>query len=372
MSLNSDYEKKLLEERKILMRKMIAAMNRAIEDISAYLVRYAKKFPDDYSKRITYINRMGIKRQVMAQLKQLVREEKLLGEQGAEKAWNLAVQKNNIIARQYITGATIPVALAKSMFANNQAALVSYLKNTSKISERVLNYTGLYQQQIENYLSSGIIQGKSAREIATALKAIAQDPMAAFKAMKKLHPEAILEMPKPGQGVYQSVYKNLLRLARTEINISFRLSDYEKRKEAPFVVGFEVHLSAAHPVTDICDAMEGSYPVEFIFCGWHPNCLCYTTDILADKDEFKAWVKRGMPNEPIQSQKSVTRIPLAAERYVLTHHQKLEGQYFYRDNFSKGKPLKEVGGARKDLKPYQVVQKDRTVKQNDKKISRSK
>lgn len=341
MSIDTQYEKKLLQQQLALKGRMIETINRSVKDLSDYLSRYSKKFPEDYKSRITFINRSGIKRQLMAQMKQLVRELDQLTTDATEQAWHLAVQKNEIITKQFITGITLPVGLASSYFGSNIPALESYLKNASTISESVLNYTGLFQKQIENYVSSGIIQGKGAREIATQLKAIALNPMAEFKALQKAT-GVVMQMPSPGSGVYKSIFKNLFRISRTETNIAYRLSDDVKRNQLDFIVGFEIHLSDAHEITDICDAMSGSYPVSFVFCGWHPNCFCYTVDILATKEEFKAWIKGGMKGEIIQSQRMVTKIPEVARNYVLKNEKKLVNSYFYRDNFAGGKLSKAV------------------------------
>ena len=63
-----------------------------------------------------------------------------------------------------------------------------------------------------------------------------------------------------------------------------------------FVLGIEVHLSKNHTVMgpkgqrvslfDICDELQGIYPKDFVFEGWHPFCRCYTTTILPSKEEF--------------------------------------------------------------------------------------
>jgi len=334
MTLDREYEKRLIAQQIALKNRMLSAMNRSVDDISVYLSRYSKKFPDDYAKRITYINRMNIKRQIMAQMKQLRREVEVLSTDGVKSAWMLATKKNNLITKQFITGIQIPVGLAKAMLGNNERALQNYLKNASKIAESVKGYTGLYQEQIENYLSSGIIQGKGAKEIATDLKKIAKDPQSEFKAMQKANPDVKIPFPKPGAGVYKSITRNLQRITRTEINTAFRLSDFEKRQNMPFVVGIQVHLSGAHPKYDICDAMSGSYPKDFVFTGWHPHCLCYSTSVLCSRSEFKSWRDSGMKNEVVKSQNIVTKIPNVAKSYMDKTKDKYKSQYWFRDNFN--------------------------------------
>ena len=39
-------------------------------------------------------------------------------------------------------------------------------------------------------------------------------------------------------------------------------------------------------MTDICDELAGKYPKDFVFPGWHPNCMCYVIPILKTEDQF--------------------------------------------------------------------------------------
>lgn len=99
-----------------------------------------------------------------------------------------------------------------------------------------------------------------------------------------------------------------------------------RRQQLPFVTGFTVKLSAQHPVYDICDSMAGDYPKTFVFDGWHPQCICYTTAKMLDKEEFRDFIKTGK----IDQRKYTRSIPQNAQKYIEKH----------RDNFDnwKNKP----------------------------------
>ena len=72
-----------------------------------------------------------------------------------------------------------------------------------------------------------------------------------------------------------------------------------------FVVGIEVHLSNNHNCKgvpagmffDICDELQGKYPKDFKFTGWHPHCRCYATSILKTEAEMEADTARIMNGE---------------------------------------------------------------------------
>lgn len=91
---------------------------------------------------------------------------------------------------------------------------------------------------------------------------------------------------KTGAGVYKSSAKNAMRVARTETNIAYRRADNERWAQMDFVLGQRVQLSRNHPKKDICDKLQGDYPKEFVFDGWHPQCFCFVTPILVDESEM--------------------------------------------------------------------------------------
>ena len=135
-------------------------------------------------------------------------------------------------------------------------ALDTFLVRTAagmNLSERVWNLTNGAKDQLELYLSSGISIGRSAAEIAGDIKQYLNEPNRLFRRVRQ---EGRLVLSKaargyhPGAGIYRSSYRNALRLAKNEINMAYRMSDYVRRQELPFVTGIEVHLSASHPRLD--------------------------------------------------------------------------------------------------------------------------
>ena len=86
---------------------------------------------------------------------------------------------------------------------------------------------------------------------------------------------------------------NALRLARTEIQKAHALATDKILMSQPWVEKEKIHLSGAHPTTDICDDVvsggkngEGVYDVGEIELPLHPHCLCYKTAVLMAEKEF--------------------------------------------------------------------------------------
>lgn len=170
----------------------------------------------------------------------------------------------------------------------------------------------------------------------------------------------------PGQGVYRSSYKNARRLTATENNIAYRTADYLRYQQMDFVVGIQICLSNNHTVllqpgettsdptqqradgspktnavkhlVDICDDLQGRYPKDFKFTGWHPHCRCHVITILKSKDEIKRDIKRLANGETVDntSVNEVTELPKNFETWIKNNEERLKGRatlpYFIKDN----------------------------------------
>ncbi len=92
-----------------------------------------------------------------------------------------------------------------------------------------------------------------------------------------------------GRGVYRSSFKNARRVAVTETNMSYRLSDHERWQKLGFVIGIEVKTSNNHDDVDECDALAGRYPADYVFTGNHPLCKCYAVAIQLSKEDYEKY-----------------------------------------------------------------------------------
>jgi hypothetical protein len=107
----------------------------------------------------------------------------------------------------------------------------------------------------------------------------------------------LVSSPCDGRGVSY----NALRLARTEIQKAHALATDRILLSQPWVEKEQIHLSAAHPETDICDDTvqggedgKGIYSVGDIELPLHPNCLCYKTAVLMGEKEFTSQLRGWM------------------------------------------------------------------------------
>jgi hypothetical protein len=347
--LERRYEAKHLQQMQAganRLSRMLRANAEQLAQEIAVLQSKQLKDPAKYGAQLKRNKRL--QKQIQAQFNQL--EEDLFNEINSQTSeqWALANKKNNILVNSYITGSVDQKYTQLNLDALNQ--FQKRFQGGKQLSDRVHNLTEINKQLYNDYIGTGITQGRSSAAIARDLDRINTDPynVKVFDkdgnptTLKKISP--ILKPNAKGRGIYRSPRKNLFRLTRTETNAAYRLSDYERMQQLDFVVGYTVHLSASHNIADMCDFLAGDYPKKFKFSGWHPACFCYVTSILKTKKEFAQGLK---------SKNEVKRIPRSAQRYQKSVKNK---QYYdwQKDNFKNDVPYKKVGGASSGIEPYKI------------------
>ncbi|MBA7563950.1 hypothetical protein ES708_05612 [subsurface metagenome] len=328
--------------------KIEAALNQASKDLAKRISIFKLKNPTTIYKGSFYKINKGLEKKVNAILGQLRKDIQSSIGDGVISSWDMANLKNNKLVGTWAKGIKLSKdGIPTSFNQLNLAALDTFLTRTAagmNLSERVWNLTNGAKDQLELYLSSGISIGRSAAEIAGDIKQYLNEPNRLFRRVRQ---EGRLVLSKaargyhPGAGIYRSSYRNALRLAKNEINMAYRMSDYVRRQELPFVTGIEVHLSASHPRLDMCDDLVGKYPKGFIFMTWHVGCLCYTTSIMLNKKDSLNFMKTGK----IAKSKYISKIPKRATNWVKANSSKIaeykNKPYWITDNFDKDFNLKE-------------------------------
>lgn len=242
--------------------------------------------------------------------------------------FNLANEKNDALANEFLKGFKVTPEQTAKYFSRNESALEFILKRKThglSLSDRVWKYTGQFKQEIEMTLDLGFRSGQSAAEISRDLRKYLQRPDMLFRRVRDQHGHLHLSNKAkayhPGQGVYRSSYKNAVRLAANESNISFKISDYERRQKIDFIVGVEVRLSNNHTLngvefTDMCDHLKGKYPKSFLFLPWHPACRCMAIDILKTEKEFIAGTT--------ESSNTVTDVPNNFKKWIMDNQDRIK------------------------------------------------
>jgi len=211
------------------------------------------------------------------------------------------------VLNQFTKGRTLAPALAARWGGKNIEALTAFQRRADAglgLSDRIWQTVRGHAENIERHLSLGIYEGTDARKMASEMKQYLNDPDTLFRRVRDV--EGNLRLSKaaqqyhPGQGRYRSAYKNALRLTRTETNLAYQTAENERREKMDFVLGVRVQRSSSAPYDcDICEAGVGDYPKDYDWTLWHPNCLCFTTDILPSDDVIDGYFERDIdPDNP--------------------------------------------------------------------------
>lgn len=271
---------------------------------------------------------------------------------GIKSEWELSNIKNDELVRDSIgkiwkgkRGAEHVVKNSKRYFQHNEDArdaFVSRKVSGLNLSDRVWRYTDQFKAEIELGLDLGIRSGMSADDMTHELRDYLRHTDKLFRRVRDEH--GVLQLSKraaafhPGQGVYRSSYKNARRLAATETNIAYRTADYERWQQLDFVVGIDIRLSNNHPVPDICDELQGRYPKNFKFTGWHPHCRCHALTILKTDEEIAEDTRKILNGEPLdgESVNRVDDVPEAFNGWIEDNKERAKGwssmPYFVKQN----------------------------------------
>ena len=250
--------------------------------------------------------------------------EKIISENQKE-AWLSALEKNDLIVEKYIKDMALSSVVKEGMFTRNLDALTALQKRVDdglNLSQRVWRITEQTKGHVELFLESGIATGRSAEAIGRDFRQLLNNPDKRFRRVRDANDKLVLSQPMkdyhPGRGVYRSSRMNALRVASTETNMGYRLSDSERWKQLDFVLGYEVKRSAnAHPCP-ICDSLKGRYPKDFVFPGWHPFCICYAVPVVMEHDDFADFLL----HEDIPRNKIITDIPQRSRSWIEGYNQK--------------------------------------------------
>lgn len=309
----------------------------------------------DPDKPFSFDDYPDLKKKMQETLVQLTSRMTTVIETGTKQEWLFAVRKNDDFLASIIDTSKLTKGQLAQLQDRNLDGLKAFQQRKGKmgLSKEVWKIGEQYQNNIQDALDVGLGDGRSAQALARDVKQNLKNPDKLFRRVRDKHGNLRLSKAAaayhPGQGVYRSAVKNAQRLTRTEINMAYRESDYQRWQQLDFVVGFEVFRSNHDPLCKckVCEKLVGRYPKNFKFVGWHPQCMCYAVPILMDEETFdenelgdlKAAL-RGTEYKKKQAKNLVTTLPDGFNEWAAQNAEKQKGwkstPYFIRDNFKNG------------------------------------
>lgn len=237
-------------------------------------------------------------------------------------------------------------------------------KNGLNLAQSVWNYCqqtkAEFEMAMSNVIADGLEKGTSAEEVGRRIRQYLNNPDMMYRRYhtvkvlksgqkkdvvtwrrKRIIDGRVRFVEEPlehvGQGVYRSARKNALRVARTEINAAYHKARNGRWANEPFVIGQHIHISPQHDPeedADICDELEGYYPKDFDWDGWHCQCMCTSDPVMISDEERKQFYKRMLNGEDMSgyvSPNSIKDVPDQYKRYIEANGDKIV------DAFKRGK-----------------------------------
>lgn len=322
--------------------------------------------PESEDDTLEFDKQPLLKPQVEKIMKRLGQGVNVVVVDGVKASWNLAQEKNNELTRKIFGRAKIKKLSPEQLqayFTRNEDGLAAFLERKTagmNLSDRVWKLTESFKEEMEIAIEQGMRDGRSADQLSRDIRQYLKQPNMLFRRVRdkktgRLRLSKRAANYHPGQGVYRSSYKNARRLAATEGNIAYRTADHERWLNSDFVVGYEIHLSNNHTCLNdqgkvvrfhcMCDDLQGKYPKQFKFTGWHPHCRCFATPILKTEEELARDVQLILEGkDPLpQSENEVKTMPKVFETWMERNQERIANAnslpYFIKDNFKDGDPL---------------------------------
>lgn len=237
-------------------------------------------------------------------------------------------------------------------------------KNGLNLAQSVWKYCqqtkAEFEMAMSNVIADGLEKGTSAEEVGRRIRQYLNNPDMMYRRYhtvkvlkngqkkdvvtwrrKRIIDGRVRFVEEPlehvGQGVYRSARKNALRVARTEINAAYHKARNGRWANEPFVIGQHIHISPQHDPdedADICDELEGYYPKDFDWDGWHCQCMCTSDPVMISGEERKQFYKRMLNGEDMSgyvSPNSIKDVPDQYKRYIEANGDKIV------DAFKRGK-----------------------------------
>lgn len=291
-------------------------------------------------------------------------------ENGIKLEWDEANKENDELIERVAGMVSNDPAFSGWFDRNTNArnAFIERKENGINLSDRIWKPVHQLREEMEIAMTVSIGSGESASTMSRRVRQYLNDPDLMFRRFrykigedkdgnsiygkkwkKKVKDEKTgaykwidydKDSYRVGRGVYRSSYRNAMRVARTETNIAYRRADNARWQNLDFVLGQEVKTVREHDDEDICDELAGKYPKDFVFDGWHPQCMCYSNPILIDEDEVLAMLSAKRKGESYTSkQKPIEELPENFQNWVLANKESIEKKraegkepYFIRNN----------------------------------------
>lgn len=149
-------------------------------------------------------------------------------------------------------------------------------KDFTGLSERLWNYKGTFDRDIGYIINRGIIEQKSAFDLAKDLELYLKPEAKKPWEWRKAYPHSSKTVDYSAQ-----------RLARTSVTHAYQLSFQRSTVDNPFIERYQWHSSNAGKICELCRQRNGKFFEKDRVPLDHPNGMCFiTAEISKNMDEI--------------------------------------------------------------------------------------
>lgn len=257
---------------------------------------------------------------------------------GISKEWKNSNDAQDLLANEILKKykGQVNGEKQKIIYQTNSDAMKAFANRTDKgldLSDKVWKQSDEYVRALEAAISTAISKGTSAVTLSKQISKYLID----FDKLQKDYKSQFGQATDIHDCEYRSA-----RLARSEINMAYRTAEQTRWNEMDFVRGYRIELSNNHSdrrkkhgeYSDICDELQGDYPKDFKWTGWHPNCRCHAVPIMMSEEDFIKWNN----GEPVDKD-FIKDVPDNFKRWAAENADKISASrdkgtlpYFVKDN----------------------------------------
>lgn len=281
-----------------------------------------------------HFNSVKAKKMISDVQTEFVSELQSLIYNGISKEWRASNQIQDLLADKVLDFYEVVNKKGekyKKYYQTNSDALRAFQTrrdNGLNLSQKLWKQADEYKTALEETISTAIQRGTSAVTLSKRVSQYLLD----FDKMRDDYTDKFGKKSKALDCEYKS-----MRLARSEINMAYRTAEQERWKQMDFILGYEIKLSKAHKVKDVCDCLAGKYPKDFKWTGWHPNDMCYAVPIIMSDEQFWGFDEDG--NDVEDTPRYVHDVPAGFKHWVEDNKPRIKLAdsrgtlpYFLRDN----------------------------------------
>lgn len=277
---DSQYNKKFYGVVNVSTEEIKRMFNRLYVELAPLIELSLKENPKARKFKFALNNKVKVRTDIL--FKQFSSKLKAEIEKGSLEAWTISSVKSDKMIEYLASASGLPENKIKKKYNFGERNIKAFEKfakrkmNGKTLSDRVWNITNDTKIGLEDQVSTYIKNGESAVQISKNIKKYL------------VNPDPLPNNVPVGQGVYRNPMKNAMRLARTEVNMAYRQSDYDRWQKMDFVIGIRIKVSTNNNQCPMCLGLQGKYPKDFLFRGWHPQCMCVAVPINASMEDFVA------------------------------------------------------------------------------------